>query len=501
MNKFLLTLWIIIISGGIFISYKLTKPESANKENLAEIKTQQQPEKQDVQKAKENNADTSTKSDTPTKSYASYILQGDEDLKNNNLASAIGNYSSATDLKPDSTDAFLKLGKVYLSLNDPQKAKSAFQKVEKLSPQLIEANLGIAESYLNLRDIESAKTIIWKMDKSNPNVKYYTGIILILHKDFAGAKKLFTEISEDASQTQTSGIKENSQVFLEAYKLFSYFKEGEQIFLETLLAKSLTEIGQFESSIPLLYDVINQKNNYRDAWTILGYAYLNTNKIQDAIDAFSQAESLYPEKPQTLFFLGLAHYANNDIDKAIHYLEKAKEYGFEPKEEIELKLGDIYLLKKDYSKSAEQYEKVVSLNLANVDIFVRTAWIYIEKLKDPEKALAVAYKSLEKYPSDSMSYNLMGWSLIAKGEFEKSKDYLNKAIQMKPNFDAAYLNFGWLMEKQGQVDMAKEYYKNAYTLGAGNAISLLATKRLEDITNKELKTYKFQTDISSLKTP
>jgi len=32
--------------------------------------------------------------------------------------------------------------------------------------------------------LESAKETIWKLDVANPEVKYFTGVILVLYKDF-----------------------------------------------------------------------------------------------------------------------------------------------------------------------------------------------------------------------------------------------------------------------------------------------------------------------------
>ena len=241
-----------------------------------------------------------------------------------------------------------------------------------------------------------------------------------------------------------------------------------------------------EQHIPLLYDILNIKNNYRDAWIVLGYAYLNINKPDDAIDALTQAKDLTPEKPETLFYLGLAYFNKNDLDKAIYYIEKADKQGYEPKDQINLKLGDLYLLKKDYQKSADSYENVISKNTKNLDIFVRAIWLNIEQLDQPEKALALSQKALETHPNEAMSYNLLGWSYTALGKYDEAKKDLDIAISMQPDLDAANLNYGWLSEKSGDATEAKAYYKKAYALGHGNSVSKLAATRYNSLNQNGL---------------
>lgn len=483
MNKFLTVLWILIISGAILIGITVSQPEShPNGVDISEV--------EDPIKTPDENISTpidipieaptiqTNNEDTPS-NYSEYIAKGDSDISNGELDSAIDNYTSATKIDSSSPGLLLKLGEAYLLNNQPTEAEEIFKKAEQIDSTSITIQLGLARARINLRDYMGAKEIVWKLDKNNNEVKYYTAIILILGEDTAGAKTLFQEI--DGSEAIGTTLKTKVQKFLNAYETYSYYSEGEVLHLQLLLGKAFTESGEYEAAIPILFRVIEEKNNYRDAWIVLGYAYLNSNKILDAIDSLTQARALDPEKPETLFFLGLAHFANNDIEKAIIYLEQADKFGFEPKEQIDLKLGDLYLLQGNYQASAIKYEKVLEKNSSNLGIFVRTTWLNIDKLHDYEKALSIASNALEVHPNDAMSYNLVGWSYTAKEDFQEAKKYLTRALEIQPNFDAANLNIGWLYEKQGAKTLAKEYYKKAYLLGNGNSIATLAATRFNNI--------------------
>ncbi|MFA6305864.1 MAG: tetratricopeptide repeat protein [Candidatus Gracilibacteria bacterium] len=432
MNKFLATLWVIIIAGSIIIIVGLLKPK-----NAGEITTQ----------PKEIVQETTTTS------------------------------TAQEETNENSPSSLTKLGDKYLAEHKPKEAQEAFLKAEKLDPSSTKIKLKIAQSYLDQRNINAAKALVWRLNKEDPEVKYYVGIILSLFKDNEGAKKIFAEISAKENDPNKS----NAQNFVDAFTQFSYYKEGEQIFLETLLAKAMTQSKQYEAAIPLLYDVINQKNNYRDAWIVLGYSYLNTAKYQDAVDALIQALKLDDEKPETLFFLGVSYSFIKDTDKAVFYLEKAKSYGFTPKEEIEARLGDLYTLEGEYKKSAMFYEKVLASDTKNLDIYTKAIWVNIEKLKDTNQALILAKKALHEKPSDAASFNLVGWALSSKGNTQDAKAYLEKAVELNPKLDAAYLNLGQIYEKENKIALAKDYYTKAYSLGQGNAIAKLAAKKYQAI--------------------
>lgn len=490
MKKFLTILWIIIIAGAIFISIQLFKPDSAEKD----FETTSTPQVITKQEALD------LESEESSKTYTEYLKDGDNYLANNEIDKAISNYKAAAKLNINSAIPLAKLGEAFLLKNDPSSAEKAFKKALELDPASTEIKINITKSYLNAKNIEAAKAQIWQLNQEDYLVQYYKGIILILYKDFEGAKQIFEKLSAQNAAPQPQipkNIMENSQKFISAYNTFAYFKEGDPLYIQTLLAKTLTEVSEYDAAIRLLYDVINKKNNYRDAWLILGYAYLNTNKILDAVDAFSQAKALDETKPETLFFLGLAYFANDEIDKAIYYIEEADKNGFEPKEQIDLKLGDLYTIKEEYNKAAQKYEKILSSNTENLEIFTRAVWLNIDKINNPQKAMNLSYQAIKAHPENAMGYNLAGWALTALNNIQEAKKYLAKALEINPKLDAAILNLGWLYEKIGSTAIAKEYYKKAYILGKGNSVSNLAASRFNAVTEKEIKNRYLQVNITN----
>jgi superkiller protein 3 len=214
---------------------------------------------------------------------------------------------------------------------------------------------------------------------------------------------------------------------------------------------------------------------------MLGYSYMQINKTADAIDAFLQAKTLDPEKPQTLFFLGIAYAIQEKFDDAIFYLEKSFKAGFEPKSIINQKLADIYLLKGNFEKALKSYTDIIDLGIADLSIYTKAVWVCIEKIDKPQRALGIADKAIAANPDAAMGYNLRGWAYVAYGDYIKAEADLLKAISIDPKLDSAYLNLGQMYEKQGMNERAVEYYKKAYELGNGDSISSLAAVKFNKL--------------------
>lgn len=251
-------------------------------------------------------------------------------------------------------------------------------------------------------------------------------------------------------------------------------------------------------AMPILFEVLKEQKDYRDAWIILGYAYLQTDKIHDAIYAFETAKTLDPQKPETLYFLGLAHFAQNDLAQAIPLIEQALQNGFEPSVQANQKLAEIYLLNKQFDKAAEKYEKIIEVNDSDVNSYIRPVWLYIDKLKNPQRAIALAQRAVEAHGTSAMSHNLLGWAYAANNQFEEGKTSLQKALEINPDLDAAYLNLGWIYEKKGSYNLAISNYQKANELGGQSAAANLAHERYNKLIEaKQDLTETFKADIVS----
>ncbi len=411
------------------------------------------------------------------KTYDEHMNRGQLLTENGYSALAIAEFESASKMAPTNPAPLAAIGKIHLQSGDTIKAKLSLQEALKLDQNNIEAKISLGKAHIAERNIDEAKAVFDSIQVHNQISKYYQGIVTAFTGDHARAKTLLNEtINIGGDPTITS----YAQKYLGAYNEFDANQGGSNVHLWTLLARSYNQTEEFEMAIPLLFDVIREKKNYRDAWILLGYAYLGTEKYQDAVEALEEAQKLDPQKAETLFFLGLAYFGLGDLQQAAANLELAKNNGFEPQVQIDQKLAEIYLQMKEYEKAANSYENVVSLNNEDVNYFIKPLWIYIDRLDQPEKAVALANKALAAHPENAMSHNLVGWAKMGTDNLVEAQESLDKARELDPDLDAIYLNYGRLYEKRGDKNSAIALYKKAYEMGQGNSISTAAA----DLYNK-----------------
>ena len=374
-------------------------------------------------------------------------------------------------MAPTKAEPLIQIGKIHLKTHDTIKAKLSFQEALNKEANNLDATIQLGRVFITERDMDQAKATFDSIALHNQTSKYYQGIIAAFTGDHGGAKAMLQEsMSIGGDQT----ISAYAQNVLNAYNEFDVNQGGSNIHLHTLLARAFNQNEEYEMAIPLLFSVIREKKDYRDAWILLGYSYLSTQKYQDATEALQEARKLDPQKAETLFFLGLSYFGLGDLEQAAANLELAKTNGYEPRIQIDQKLAEIYLQMKEYEKAAENYEEVLSLNSQDLNYFIKPMWIYIDRLDKPEKAIALANIALTAHPEEAMSYNLIGWAKISTGELFEAKQYLDKAATLNPNLDAVYLNFGKLYEERGELQTAIAFYKKAYQLGQGSSISTAA---------------------------
>jgi tetratricopeptide (TPR) repeat protein len=430
------------------------------------------------------------------KTYTEYMNRGALLEKNSYHALAIAEYEAAAKLAPNSIEALMEIGKIHMRQMDYINAKVSFETALKIEPNNLSASIYLARAMLANREIESAKKVLDGLTEQNQESKYYQGIIAAFVGDYDNSKRL---LNEAVSIGTSADITAKAQNYLSAYEEYDFNKGAPLTNLKTLLARSFDQTGQYNMAIPILFEVVRDKKDYRDAWIIMGHAYLEIGKYQDAQQALETAKKLDPQNPQALFYAGLTYYALNDLPNAASNLELAKKYGYQPSAQIDQKLSEIYLQQKQYDKAAQAYENVIALVDTDVYYYIKPIWIYLERLNQPRKAMTLAKLAYKKHPRDAMTYNLLGWAAIGNNLLNEAGKYLDQAKAINPNLDAIYLNYGRLYEKIGQTDKAFAAYKKAFEMGSGNSISAAAAERYNNLIalNKENKPNQQETKTSS----
>ncbi len=414
---------------------------------------------------------TPTESRTPAPvNFDTRISKGDSLMNSEYYSLAASEYSFAINLKPDSAEAYLKLGKAYMALNEYGKSIEEFKKASELdSLNLIYMSM-YGEALIKNGQFKEAQSVFDGFTKETQEGKYFAALLDSYSGRFDDAKKKLEKARSLSGTIPATYINRITNAYA--------VQDGQTVYLKALLTQAFIDVKQFQLAKGLALDILGAKSDYRDVWIMLGYAQLKTESYTDAEESFKQAKKLDAIKPETHYFLGVALYFEKKYEEAVNEFELAVLYGFKPENEAYRKIAESQLFLEKYEESLEAYEHLVKIDIGNVDVFVRPIWIAITYIKDLDRALSLAELAVGTFPNEAMSHNLMAWVYIEKNDLDAADKEIKNAFSVDPNFAEAHYNAGRLREKQGNIDGAKWEYKKAYELSqSGDSISALASER------------------------
>ncbi len=414
-------------------------------------------------------------------SYDERIAKGDYFFERGFLTLAANEYVKAANLESGRTEPYLKLIQTHFTLGDYEKARRNVDTLLLLEPQNPQAQLWRVHLELKQGHLVEAQAAIEQLAQGfsqDPQLDYLKGILAILNNDYEGAKQ---SLQKSAGESPAPDMLEKTNHLLEAFREFEFAQAAEPLYLGELLSRAFNQNKDYEWAVFKLKEVLRTRSDLRDAWILLGFAYLNLGEPYFALTSFEKAYQLDSEWPATQYFLGTTYQELGDTEKAILYLNYALGNQFEPQLAVKQKLADLYLGAKNYPEAARLYKEILEMNPTDIQGFVRPIWLQLDILNQPEEALKLAQLAWNAFPNDPMAHNLLGWAQTGTGDYAEAEKNLKKALELNPNLAAAYLNLGRLYEKQEKPADAQAAYQKAYELDPNGSIGQTAASRYNSL--------------------
>lgn len=183
------------------------------------------------------------------------------------------------------------------------------------------------------------------------------------------------------------------------------------------LALVYQDIKQYDLAIVHYKEAIELKPDFSEAYNDLGVSYSQQGRLDWAMDCFNKAVQniLYTTPHFAYHNMGLIHIKKNDIEKAIHYYQKAIE--LEPDYSAAyFDMGRAYELSGRYNDAESTYKKIMEIIPSSLIPHLELARVYkktgqmeksVDKLNfiigtDPRSTVArEALKMLEVIRSES----------------------------------------------------------------------------------------------------
>lgn len=400
---------------------------------------------------------------TTTLSFESNLAEGDALFNSGYYSLAGAKYALAIKAEPENPIGYHRLGETYVKLGDEAKALENFARATELDPGDLSYSVSYGKGLLKNKDFEGAAQHFQSLSGENKDVLFYRSLLYAYDGDYDAARTALLEAPKFSGDLDPAHLEAVNQ----AYQGFDAQQNGQNIFLEALLTKAMVDVEEYELAEAMALKVLNQESNYRDVWTLLGYAQLKMERYEEAKQSLDQAVKIDSLKPEIHYFLGLSHYFLEEYDEAVQRFELALLYNFEPQNEPYRKIAESQLHLGRYEESLAAYEYLVKIEHASVEDFVEPVSLAIEKVKDLDRALTLAQESVTHFPQEAMSHTLLAWTYLEQGQTDLADESIKRALQIDPMLADAHYNAGRIREAQGHIDGAIWEYEKAYDLAEG----------------------------------
>jgi tetratricopeptide (TPR) repeat protein len=365
-------------------------------------------------------------------------------LRRGDLRALQGNWIEAESEYQKSVDtgggipALKKLAQAKLQRRDLNGVRSTIERLKESGAR--EEDLLLLQSILLLRtgELQEARDLLTS-SPDTPQKHYGLALLAIIQGNHA---EVALELPIVRSGWEPV-LRSYAVILQEAYDEYAEFPESPEIHRTTLLARALAEVQECELALPLLTPVLQERDNYRDAWIVQGYCELTTERTEQALHSFERAYAIDPEKPETQFFLGRSHAALGDSNNAITFFGYAVQNGFEPSREARSLLALEAAKVGNTPLALEQYTVMIEGPDADIDTFTQ----YVELalgLNKKDEAYAAAKRATEKFPDEAEAWEVLGLSAADLEKKDEAREALTKALEMDPTLERARERLGRL---------------------------------------------------------
>ena len=302
-------------------------------------------------------------------------------------------------------------------------------------------DLLLLESVVLLRtgELVKARSILEAAEES-PQKHYGLALLAIIQGMHEQAKVELAQVIAGWDPL----LRTNARSLNAAYDEFALFPESQELHLVTLLSRALAQVQECELALPLLVQVLEQQDDYRDAWIVQGYCELTTERFEQSLASLERAYAIDPEKPEVQYFLARAHAALKDHENAITFFSYALQNGFKPEEEVRhwiaREAGEV----DNTDLAIEQYTALAKADDAPLEATEELVAL-LGAVGRKEEAFGAALKAATRWPEEAKVQLLLGQTALAADRKTEAREAFEKALRLDPSMKEAEENLQKLL--------------------------------------------------------
>jgi tetratricopeptide (TPR) repeat protein len=404
---------------------------------------------------------------------------------------------------PKVATAYLALATFYLGRGDTAGIDSVFQEFRAANGNSADALLSISDFYLKIGDSAQAKKVIEELLARDPKNDNATKLLVKAElnlQDWDAAEKLNGELLVRYPKDPECRLA-SAQLLLARGKKADAVAKLQALVSDVpdmatahfVLAMAYNQTGNSARAVESLKDSIAKDGNFQPGYLALADFYLQK---QDGKTAMSYIDEALRRDPRSV--VGRIDHANaqlvlQDFPHALQ--EFTLLAASEPKNPIfQERLGYIAMRQKNFSQAEQHFNDALESQADFLPAMRDLVELYVNE-KHPEKVIARLEQQLQKAPTQSDFYELLGNAYIAAQQWDAAEQAYRSAIeqnknaymahtqlarlyardqkfpqavseaqavtQQRPEILSGYIILGTIYEQTGAVDQARATYEQA----------------------------------------
>ena len=369
-----------------------------------------------------------------------------------------------------SPDVALELAKVYRQLNDVTSAQTSLQSIIRDNPGYQPAYRELADLWLSTQSWNRLAPLLESAREQFPREPAYA------LRQAQMSKLQGNEGAASASTARALQLDPGNEALIRQYlvQLFAS-KDYEKIATETakyvdregmgmwvlaLQARALAEQGRMDEAEPVFERAAREAEGGNVGFVL--QQYRNVTDLPSACKRGKEWLAFRKDDWALHAAIGTLLRENGDLAGSKEYMEKAMSLTDDEdrRAELQIGLGLTYAEMGEFDKAEQAYLSALKTAPDNIFALNNLAYLYVESLETPEKALDLARQAMVASPNNGSVLDTYGWTLARLGEYRDAVRHLRRAVQLLPSAPTRY-HLGWVLEQQGNIAEARRQYEAA----------------------------------------
>lgn len=386
-------------------------------------------------------------------------------------------YEKIISIQPDNRSALESLLNYYYEKRDYDKSEELLKNLIFNEPYELELRLRLVGLYREWGKEDSAKVLLNEINERFPDdviSKLYLIEIKIDEKKYSEAITLVRNVIELSKDNQTDKISVYDYITSQSIKDSVLRKNVNELLIERLSKNDTLALTYF-----FIINLIEESNNQIDK--LFSKIELNDTNL-DILKKFSSQLYIDGKYQQSIFILkkiysrfendfnvnvtlGQAYLVLEDYSNAVYYLKKSAELSSNNPElwnAISYALGKL----KKYDEAIEYSEKALSIDNKNKNSLINLGLI-LDDAGYFDRCDSLYEEALKIYPDEPTLLNNYAYSLAKrKVNLDKALAMSKKSLEKDSLVDSYLDTLGWIYYQMGKFEEAEYYIKLAIDQGS-----------------------------------